>query len=82
MAMVDQSKASTYLKPLSAAEIINQVQKLPASEVFELARWLREYEADLWDKQIEEDIRAGKLDKLGKEALTELRAGRTRPFPE
>ena len=67
---------------MSAAEIIDQVQKLPAKDRFELARWLREYEADLWDKQIEADIRAGKLDKLGEEALAELRAGRTRPFPE
>jgi hypothetical protein len=67
---------------VSAADIIDQVQKLPAAEVFELGRWLREYEAELWDQQIEADIRAGKLDKLGEEALEELRAGKTRPFPE
>ena len=67
---------------MSAAEIIDQVQKLPPAQVFELARWLREYEAELWDQQIEADIRSGKLDKLGQEALEELRAGKTRPFPE
>jgi hypothetical protein len=67
---------------VSAAEIIGQVQKLPPSEVFELGRWLREYEAELWDQQIDADIRSGKLDKLGQEALEELRAGQTRPFPE
>ena len=67
---------------MSAAEIIDQVQKLLPAEVFELGRWLREYEAELWDQQIEADIRAGKLDKLGQEALEELRAGKTRPFPE
>jgi len=47
-----------------------------------LRRWLREYEAELWDQQIEAGIRSGKLDKLGQEALEELRAGKTRPFPE
>jgi len=67
---------------VSAAEIIDQVQKLQPAEVFELGRWLREYEAELWDQQIEADIRSGKLDKLGQEALEELRAGKTRPFPE
>ena len=41
-----------------------------------------EYEAELWDRQIEADIRSGKLDKLGQEALEELRAGKTRPYPE
>jgi hypothetical protein len=67
---------------VSAADIIDQVQKLPPTEVFELGRWLREYEAELWDQQIEADIRSGKLDTLGQEALEELRAGKTRPFPE
>ena len=67
---------------MSAAEIIGRVQKLPPAEVFELGRWLREYEAELWDLQIEADIRSGRLDKLGQEALEELRAGKTRPFPE
>jgi hypothetical protein len=67
---------------VSAADIIDQVRKLPPAQVFELGRWLREYEAELWDQQIEADIRSGKLDKLGQEALEELRAGKTRPFPE
>ena len=67
---------------MSAAEIIDEVQRLPPAEVFELGRWLREYEAELWDRQIEADIRSGRLDNLGQEALAELRAGKTRPFPE
>ena len=31
---------------------------------------------EAWDKQIEEDIKAGRLDRLRKEALEDLRAGR------
>jgi len=79
---VDPHGQNVYFTRMSAAEIINQVQKLPPEEVFEVGRWIREYEADLWDKQIEADIHSGKLDKLGAEAIEELRAGRTRPFPE
>jgi hypothetical protein len=67
---------------VSAAEIIDQVQRLPPAEVFELGRWLREYESELWDRQIEADVRSGRLDKLGQEAQEELRAGKTRPFPD
>ena len=32
--------------------------------------------ADAWDKQIEEDIKAGRLDHLVDKALEDLRAGR------
>ena len=32
--------------------------------------------ADAWDKQIEEDIKAGRLDRLREETLEDLRAGR------
>src|SRR5438128_3377220 len=55
--MLDSGSCTDYFTRMSAAEIIDQVQKLPPKEVFELSQWLREYEADLWDKQIEADIR-------------------------
>ena len=35
-----------------------------------------EARADAWDKQIEEDIKAGKLEHLRKEALEDIKAGR------
>ena len=35
-----------------------------------------ETRADAWDKQIEEDIKAGKLEHLREEALEDIRAGR------
>ncbi len=67
---------------MSTTEIIEQVQRLPPAKVFELSQWLRKYESALWEQQIEADVRSGKLDKLGQEALAELREGKTRPFPE
>ena len=36
----------------------------------------REFEAQVWDKQIEEDIEAGKLDRLAEEALADFEANR------
>ncbi len=35
-----------------------------------------EARAEAWDKQIEEDIKTGRLDHLGDKALEDLRAGR------
>ncbi len=35
-----------------------------------------EARSDAWDKQIEEDIKAGKLEHLRKEALEDVKAGR------
>lgn len=35
-----------------------------------------EFEAQVWDKQIEEDIEAGKLDILAEKALADFEANR------
>jgi hypothetical protein len=63
-------------------EIEDAIQKLPMKEKWDLHNWLSEQMADEWDRQIEADIRAGKLDKFAEEALREHREGKTRPFPE
>jgi hypothetical protein len=39
--------------------------------------WLRKYEADEWDRQIERDANAGKLDRLFEAALEDHRQGKT-----
>jgi hypothetical protein len=38
--------------------------------------WFAEFDAALWDKQIEADAAAGRLDALADEALEDLRQGR------
>ena len=58
-----------------------QIAKLSPKEVARLAKWLVEYDAALWDKQIEQDAKSGRLDKLAAEAKADYRAGRTRPLP-
>jgi len=52
------------------------ITRLSPSELRDLSIWYRQFEARLWDEQIEEDIRAGKLDKLADEGLADLAAGR------
>ena len=65
----------------SVEEIEAEIAKLTPAEVRQVAKWLAEYEAEFWDKQIEGDAAAGKLDRFIEEALEEHRQGKTRPLP-
>jgi hypothetical protein len=56
------------------------VSQLPASELATFARWFEEYLADAWDRQIDEDIRAGRLEEAGRRADTEFETGRCKPL--
>jgi hypothetical protein len=59
-------------------KIEQDIRKLNRDELLAFRRWFREYDSDEWDRQIEEDVRAGKLDKLAEEALAEHRAGKSK----
>lgn len=40
--------------------------------------WFFEFDARVWDRQIEEDAKAGRLDGLIAEALADYKAGKAR----
>ncbi|MBI2090556.1 MAG: hypothetical protein HYT78_17730 [Deltaproteobacteria bacterium] len=64
---------------MSKVENIEQeVQRLKPSELAAFRRWFAEFDAQAWDRQIEEDVRKGKLDKLAEEALAAHRAGKSK----
>ena len=63
-------------------EIMRAIEELPKEDFWKLSEWLIQRHENEWDGKIEEDIRAGKLDKFAAEALREDREGKTRPFPE
>ena len=60
--------------------IERQVQSLSASELAAFREWFREFDAAAWDRQIEEDVQAGKLDRLGDAALRAFKAGKCTEF--
>ena len=72
----NQRVAMSTLKEIEAA-----IETLPPADFWKLRDWMAEYEADAWDRQIESDVKAGKLDKLADEALAEFDAGRCRSLP-
>lgn len=57
-------------------EIENAIERLSPGEFKEFRQWLAEFEAAAWDRQIEEDSKAGRLDALMDEALEDLNNGR------
>ena len=59
-------------------ELEREIQKLNYSDLTTFRQWFREFDSDEWDRQIEEDIRAGKLDKLAEKSITAHRAGRSK----
>lgn len=57
-------------------EIEEAVVRLSPAELAAFRTWFAEFEAEAWDRQIEDDIAAGRLDALAAEALEDLKAGR------
>ncbi len=61
------------------AEFVEQsVEQLPPEELAKFRRWYAQFDADVWDAQIEADAAAGKLDALAAEALAEYHSGQVR----
>ena len=59
-------------KAMSKVEKLKtEIEGLPKEDFVELARWLSEKEWERWDKEIEADSEAGRLDFLVREALDE-----------
>jgi len=56
-------------------ELKADIEKLASEEFAELFRWFSEKEWESWDKQIEADAQAGKLDFLVREAHEEKSKG-------
>ncbi len=49
---------------MSVKEIEIAITQLPADDLAELMAWFENYHAQAWDKQIEEDLDAGRLGAL------------------
>jgi hypothetical protein len=66
---------------MSRVEIIEEeIRKLTPGELAELREWLLEHDWDEWDRQIERDAAAGKLDRLFDEAREAHREGKSTKF--
>ena len=60
----------------SVPEIEQAIRQLSPEELVEFRAWFSEFDADAWDRQIEVDAKAGRLDKFADEALRDVQEGR------
>lgn len=57
-------------------EIEQAIRQLDPDELARLRQLFADLDAEAWDRQIEEDVAAGRLDALADEALRDLKEGR------
>ncbi len=50
-------------------KIRREIREFSSAELAAFRKWFSEFDAAAWDRQIEEDIRAGKLEALAERAL-------------
>lgn len=56
------------------------IKGLSPDELAKFREWFAEFDAQIWDRQIETDAAAGKLDRLIEESMAEHRANKSRPL--
>lgn len=57
-------------------EVEAAVQRFSREERAAFRAWFAEFDAQEWDRQLEADVAAGRLDWLAAEALADRQAGR------
>jgi len=63
---------------MSKVESIERdIQNLSGDELADLRRWFAAFDAEAWDREFEDDVRAGKLDQQAEWALRDHAAGKS-----
>ena len=57
-----------------------QVKDLSPEELAAFRKWFLAYDWEVWDRQLEQDVAAGKLDALAEKALRDHAAGKSTKF--
>ncbi len=70
----------SFVRMSKLEAIEKKVSGLSADELSEFRRWFAEFDAAVWDRQIERDVKAGKLDALADEAVRDHAAGKSTEF--
>jgi hypothetical protein len=67
-----------YIGIMSIEDLEKAIAGLPPDQYAEFRTWFEAFEADRFDRKIERDVQAGKLDRLADQAIDDLRKGRAR----
>jgi len=75
-----KSEVAHTIPLMSVQELETAVSSLSCEELSAFQRWFEGFIADAWDRQIEADVNAGRLDHLAAEADRDFEAGRCTPL--
>jgi hypothetical protein len=67
---------------INRLEVESAIKQMPESEIRALASWLQDYLDEMWDRQIEADLTAGKLDDLIARAEADIITNKVRDLDE
>ena len=66
---------------MSKVEAIKQqIENLSPDELAAFRRWYAAFDAEVWDRPFEADVKAGSLDSLPEKALRAHNAGQSKPL--
>ena len=65
---------------MSVKELEDAVQRLSPADLDQFREWFAEFDAQVWDRQIEADAAAGKLDRLIEDSMADHRKNKSRPL--
>ena len=63
---------------LTIKELEQAVSSLPREELARFREWFDEYDAKAWDKQLEADVKTGRLNKIAESAIADYHAGKAK----
>ncbi len=80
MTLRDITGNQSRSKLIGIQEIQAAIIKLPLKRLIELSTWIEEYQAHMWDQQIEADLAMGHLDAILAEVDAEYEAELAQPL--
>lgn len=66
------------MESMTIEELEKAVATLPPEQFAEFRAWFERLDAARFDQKIERDAKAGRLDRLGDQAIDDFRKGRAR----
>jgi len=61
-------------------QLERKIESLSPEELARFREWFMEFDWERWDSKIEQDLSAGRLDRLISEATAEFEAGKAEEF--
>ena len=63
----------------SLLEVEEAISHLPDEQLRQFRQWFHDFDQALWDRQMERDVQAGKLDAILSEARGDYSSGNSKP---